>query len=82
MIDFNFINGNITHQEKEVIKETFLSNLKEFRQEFEQKATGVTINLKADPAIPQFAEFSFGNNVDELVDFISRFQKSYPKNDS
>ena len=37
MVNFNFIGGDSTFQERELMKETFLTNLAEFREEFESK---------------------------------------------
>jgi len=78
MVDYYFINANPSIQERELIKEKWLSNLKEFRKEFEEKAASVTFNLTADPNTSLYAEFTFKNNIEERMDFISRFQMVYP----
>jgi hypothetical protein len=81
MVTFNFIGGDSTFQERELMKETFLTNIKEFREEFESKEPFVTIDLRKSPTSSTWAEFTFGNDVDGLIDFIRRFQLAYPPKD-
>lgn len=77
MISVHFINGNPSNQERESIKENWLKNLNEFRQEFEDKASSLTFNLTANPESDQYAEFGFINDM-ERADFIQRFRTVYP----
>lgn len=78
MLTWSFIGGNPTIQEQQILKETFLSNLHEFRKEFEENEPFVTVNLKADPNSSNFFEFTFGTGLDKMIDFIRRFQIVYP----
>ena len=79
MVDFNFINGNISPQEQEYIKEKFLTNLAEFREEFEGNNPVITIDLSADRNSSKFAQFNFEDKgFDKLTDFVRRFQLAYP----
>jgi len=78
MIDYYFTHGNPSIHERELIKEKWLSNLKEFRKEFEEKAASVTFDLTANPDTSLYAQFTFKDNMAERMDFIRRFQLVYP----
>lgn len=79
MIDFNYL-GSATSQQKEEAKESFLAGFKEFRKEFEEKATSVTIDFNEPIDSYKFAIFEF-KLITEKADFINRFQAVYPTKD-